>query len=310
MSGVRIGELPSPPSGRTGWPWDTGTAEAFDVAARGPTISVVMPVLNSADYLEEAIRSVLLQGYPGLEFIIRDGGSTDGTRDIVRRYEPWLTLTSETDHGQADAIARGFAQSRGSLIAWLNADDMYLQGALALAARAHLEDPDALLCGEVIHLDQGTGARKTWTSRGLTAAAAVSYWDGRACWQQPGMFFPRRAYEEVGGLDTSLHLAMDYDLLCRLLLKGIAVLDLGAPVAVFTEHEGSKTTQREGDMVLETSAVSRRYWGAVGVRDPRPDARFVRRALLGAAARAARRGRILRGLSLVAASLRLRSGGA
>ena len=146
---------------------------------------MVMPVRNGEEYIEEAIRSVLLQGYPELDFIIRDGGSTDGTLNIVRRYERWLTCISETDHGQADAIARGFAQGQGSLLAWLNSDDTYLPGALALAGRAHLQDSAALLFGMVLHVHQGTGARETWTSRGLTAAAVISYWQGQACWQQP-----------------------------------------------------------------------------------------------------------------------------
>jgi glycosyltransferase involved in cell wall biosynthesis len=310
MNGERIGDLPSPPAGRTGWPWSPDAVEPFASGTEWPGIAVVMPVLNGREYVEEAIRSVLLQSYPELEFIVRDGGSTDGTLDIVRRYEPWLTCVSKADHGQADAVAEGFAQSQAPLIAWLNADDMYLPGALTHAARAHLEDPNALLCGEVIHLDQETGTCETWTSRGLTAAAAVAYWEGRACWQQPGMFFPRRAYESVGGLDTQLRLAMDYDLLCRLLLGGVAVRDLRAPIAVFRVHGGSKTVRSEGDMVLETSAVSQRYWGAAGVRDPRPHLRFVRRALLGSAFRAARSGRILHGLGLIFASVRVRSGGA
>jgi glycosyltransferase involved in cell wall biosynthesis len=263
---------------------------------------VVTPVLDQADLVEEAIRSVLLQGYPALEYVVRDGGSRDGTVDIARRYEPWLVCISEPDGGQSDALARGFAQAGGRLIAWLNADDAYLPRALSRAALAHLADPDALLCGEVLHQDE-TGRCEPWVPRGLTASAAVRYWEGQACWQQPGMFFPRAAYQSVGGLDESLHLAMDYDLLCRLLLAGVPVRYLPEPTAVFRVHGRSKTSRREGDMVLETSAISRRYWDAAGVIDGAAHERFVRLALLGAAARSAWRGRVLDGLALVGASL-------
>jgi glycosyltransferase involved in cell wall biosynthesis len=303
---VRVEDLPPPPRSRTGWPWAPDLALApASWEGDWPVVTVVTPVLNQSAFIEETVRSVLLQGYPALEYIVRDGGSRDGTWEIVRRYEPWLTCVSEPDGGQSDAIARGFAQGRGSLVAWLNGDDTYRPGALRRAAEAHRRRPEAVLCGEVLHVDACGAVIDARRSQGLTFESAVRYWEGRAAWQQPGIFVPRAAYDRAGGLDVSLQLAMDYDLLCRLLQAGAPVHDLGGPVATFRVHAAAKTTLRERDMILETSRVSRRYWPAVGVRETEGHDRFLRLALLGAARRALRRGRVFATMGLLAAAGRM-----
>src|SRR5262245_4883167 len=127
-------DLPPPPAGKTGWPW---TVETPPLPAQRPhdtpwpRISIVTPSYNQCEFIEETLRSVLLQGYPDLEYIVIDGGSTDGAVDIIRKYAPWLThWVSEPDRGQAHAINKGFDFASGLVLNWLNSDDVFAPEAL------------------------------------------------------------------------------------------------------------------------------------------------------------------------------------
>ena len=152
---LTLKDLPPPPADKSGWPWTEQSQplpERMPDGSEWPRISIITPSYNYGQFLEETIRSVLLQGYPNLEYIIIDGGSADNSVEIIRKYEPWLQYwISEPDNGQTDAIQKGFSKSTGVVWNWLNSDDILEKNALQHIAKAFKNNPCAtLLFGELI----------------------------------------------------------------------------------------------------------------------------------------------------------------
>jgi glycosyltransferase involved in cell wall biosynthesis len=259
--------LPSPP-GKTGWPWTEESEllpDAMPDGAPWPKISIVTPSFNQGQFIEETIRSVLLQGYPNLEYIIMDGGSTDASVDIIRKYELWLTYwVSESDRGQADAIGKGFDKATGARLGWINSDDLLMPGALFTVAVLHKFFPQSLIAGSVSNFHVDSGQVDIIRQRNITLKVLLRLWERSTCWHQPGLFFPRSAYQMVGGLDRSLRYTMDHDLLCRLLRMNIPVIYTDQVLARFRLHAASKTMAENTKMVLEAYQVSGRYWHLLG----------------------------------------------
>lgn len=140
---MRITELPPSPPDRKGWPWTEPSVEVDDARSNPLTISVVIPSFNQGNFIEETIRSVLLQNWPKTELIIIDGGSRDATVDILRRYNRWISFwVTERDSGQSHAINKGFKRVTGDLVVWQNSDDFFKPGAFASAARASEQFPN------------------------------------------------------------------------------------------------------------------------------------------------------------------------
>ncbi len=189
-----------------------------------PPVSIVTPSFNHARYIDATIRSVLEQDYPNLQYVVMDGASTDGTIDILKQFAPTaglpasagsngqtFTWYSAPDQGQADAINNGFALCTGELIAWLNSDDCYKPGAILAAAtflRNHPQIPLVYGNAEFIRPD-GSYLCPCANTEPFNRHRLVHYSDYIV---QPSAFFRRSAFNAVGGLDPSLHYAMDYDL--------------------------------------------------------------------------------------------------
>ena len=186
--------------------------------ARLPLISVVTPSYNQARFLEQCIESVLGQGYPRLEYLIVDGGSTDGSVEIIRRYADRLSSwVSEPDHGQGDAINKGFARARGELVAWLNADDFYLPGALLAAAEAYRNDPQAsFYFGDGFRVGEDGTARAAFFPHGPQPYDEAAMIFGMNYVLQPATFMRREPLAAIGHLDAELHYGLDTDLWIRL----------------------------------------------------------------------------------------------
>jgi glycosyltransferase involved in cell wall biosynthesis len=129
-------ELPVSSENKKGWPWQEEIQpEVYSYKNNWPTISIVVPSYNQGRFLEETLRSILLQNYPSIELIIIDGGSKDETVDIIKKYEPWIACwVSEKDRGQSDAINKGFSRVTGDIVTWLCSDDLYTAGTLKRVA--------------------------------------------------------------------------------------------------------------------------------------------------------------------------------
>lgn len=224
-----------------------------------PLVSVVTPVYNMAAYVREAVESVLCQDYSRLEFIVMDGGSTDGTLDILDQYKGRLRYYSSPDGGAADAINRGFALANGSVLAWLNADDTYLPGAVGAAVQRLVAQPDALAVS-------GQGYWVSRSSRQLAPYPSeqpdLARLQVDCCICQPACFFRREAYLEVGGLDSTLTSAFDYDLWIRMLKVGRFEY-LPRFLANSRMHEANKTLQFREQVFRESFLVLRRHYGYI-----------------------------------------------
>jgi GT2 family glycosyltransferase len=251
-----LADLPPPPSGRQGWPWTVETPVASDAdAADWPTITVITPSYNQGAFIEATLRSVLLQGYPKVEYLVLDGGSTDGAAAIIEKYAAWLSgWRSERDAGQSDAINKGFSRAGGQLIAWLNSDDRYLPGTLQSVARKSLAWPKAAAwVGSCVSVDmrgRKLGERKP---RGL-ALPALADWLGAGCFSQPASFYEAQAVRRTGPLDQTLHSSFDVDFFLRLARQGEFV-GTSEVWAEETIHPDAKTAAHPGRSLAELRLV-------------------------------------------------------
>lgn len=236
-----LSELPLPSPGKAGWPWTEESLQLPDSMPDGspwPRVSIVTPSYNQAQFIEETIRSVLLQGYPNLEYIIVDGGSTDGSVDIIRKYEPWLAhWVSEADEGQSDALNKGFQRATGSIVAWLNSDDYYLPNILPERVVEFVHDPELVLVyGDCHRVDEAGERINTWKTGQCTPSSLLL--DGNQIPQQSTLI-RAMALAAIGGIDGNLHYVMDFALWLRLRLVG-KLKYVPGPVANFRKHRRSK----------------------------------------------------------------------
>jgi glycosyltransferase involved in cell wall biosynthesis len=222
-----------------------------------PTISIVTPSYNQGEYLEETIRSVLDQEVPNGEYIVMDGGSTDGSIEIIKKYEHRLAYwKSAVDEGQADAIRSGFARATGEILGWLNSDDTLARGTLRKVGDFFAAHPDVDLVYGDLNLVNAEGKR-LYTARPLLRLGILVY--ENAFIPQQAMFWRRALYERVGGLDPSLYFAMDFDLVVRFLLAGARVRKLPGILANYRWHPASKSSTIRDVMEREIIELVRRH---------------------------------------------------
>ncbi len=232
-----------------------------------PLISIVTPSFNQAEYLEACIESVLGQGYAHLEYMVLDGGSTDGSRTVIEKHAPRLAVwASEKDRGQANAVNKGWSKARGEILGWLNSDDQLAPGALEQVARAFRSNPgSAMIYGDIqeidahgrpVHLKHMAG----FDVRSLLLGKNMG---------QPGVFVTRRAYEALGGLDEQLSYALDFDYFLRawLAFPASEMIYSKSVLAYSRLWGGTKSTQGASRFGEEYRLVLERTFGQVDL-DP------------------------------------------
>lgn len=202
-------------------------------------ISIVTPSFNQAPFIEKTIQSVLSQDFPAIEYLIVDGGSTDGTPDLIKKYAARLGWwTSEKDGGQTDAINKGFGRARGDVFAWINSDDTYEPGAVAAAAKYLQEHPEiGMVYADCNYIDEAGRVI------GKFNAAQTDYRRLRRGYTripQQTMFFRAELWKQIGPLDPSFYFAMDYDLWTRIAARA-AIRYVPQTWANFRLHTSGKT---------------------------------------------------------------------
>jgi glycosyltransferase involved in cell wall biosynthesis len=232
---------------------------------QSPRITIVTPSFNQASFLEATLRSVLDQNYPNLEYIIMDGGSTDGSVGIIQNYANRLAhWEAHRDLGQADAIYRGFERSTGEILGWLNSDDMLLPGSLQKVGEFFAARPevDCVVAGCITIDAGGSVVRGRLGLRCINLGAPVTFrklllskYHG---FNQAATFWRRSAFFAVGGFDRSLQFCLDFDLFLRLSKKK-AFGRLKEFVACYRSHPASKTSSLQDVCLREATVLWKKY---------------------------------------------------
>jgi glycosyltransferase involved in cell wall biosynthesis len=228
-------------------------------------ISLVTPSYNQASFIRRTIDSVLDQrGDFDLEYRVVDGGSTDGTLDVLRDYGSRLEWVSERDHGQVDAINKGLRATRGDVVGWLNSDDVLLPGALARVAQAFETNPRTeWVHGRCVIIDEHDRTVRRWISLYKHYRSRTHTFENfltEAYVSQMTTFWRRSAHDEIGYIDPSIRYAFDHDFFLRLARRGDPVY-IDDPIACFRWYETSKSGTGYADQMHETAELSKRYGG-------------------------------------------------
>ena len=252
---IDVKDLPKPPEVRIGFPWTESSIshhpspityrllppQYFDNLL--PKITIITPSFNQSNYIEETIRSILLQNYPNLEYIIIDGGSTDGTIDIIKKYEKWITYwVSEPDEGQSDAINKGLKQATGDIFNWINSDDLLLPNALNSIALEYKKSAfDVLICRQKWGYNLSNILFEDCTYLFQSIEETIC----RGQINQQSIFFNVEKIKEIGGVNKNIQFTMDADMWTRFLVHfGVEnVVKCEHVVAFFRMQPDSKTSK-------------------------------------------------------------------
>lgn len=245
----RLIELP--PSQKSGWPWNRETnPELYAERNDWPPITIVTPSYNQGKFIEETLRSVILQNYPKLEYIVMDGGSTDETPVLLEKYSKWIAYRqSEKDKGQCDALIQGFNRANGVLMNWINSDDILNEQGLYHIALAYLKNPgsdfihgrngiinsQSMPTGEMPHPDDDLEIRYLYEMP----------------YGQQACFFTHEMYMKAGGINPDMRFSMDYELYLRMHLQGLKAVRTDKMIGSYRTHENTKTSTLEEIMHAE-----------------------------------------------------------
>lgn len=253
MSTPSLSDFPSPPEDKTGWPWmeesDPPSPRPSD-ASQWPKISIVTPSYNQGQFIEETIRSILLQRYPNLEYIVMDGGSNDSTVEVLKKYDPWIDhWVSEPDGGQVHAINKGMDLASGSILAYINSDDYYLPGALLEAAQSLHQSGALLFTGRVVKAPEGSVMDPPATDR-------LEEWIRKfsLCFPQPGTFWIQK--NSFPRFDETMECAFDRKFFMQLIAQNASIVRSKEKIAVFRIQPDSKTSQLADTFFEEDRAIN------------------------------------------------------
>lgn len=231
-------------------------------------ITIVTPTLNQGNFIEATIRSVLLQNYPKLEYIILDGGSSDNTLEIIRKYQSWITYwESKKDKGQAAAIQEGFGRSTGAYLSWLNSDDLLCKNALWKLASFILEQEEVdFIYGDAFIYENGELLRFETKKENIALRALGSF-----PFVQPACFFSASCLEKVGTIDAGLDITFDYDLFARIALSGATMQFIPADLAIFRRQPNAKTHRYNHAWDKDRTEIFSRVLRSIEVEKPMLD---------------------------------------
>jgi len=259
-SGGLLPVIPAPPEGRKGWPWDIQASPDHGSDVPWPKFTIVIPSFQQGAFLEETLRSVLLQNYPSVECIVIDGGSSDQSPAVIEKYRPWLSFARVApDRGQGHAINLGFSIGSGEIYGWLNSDDFYLSGALRRVAETWMKTRAEFIYGDSLDLEEATG-RYTHSTANLAASRYVRF---------PGLvpshatFWAANRHQPIW---EEQNCALDYELWIRL-LPGLRTKHVRWPLAVFRRHAAAKsfdvkTRERWAEDALRNGMAHPELYGA------------------------------------------------
>lgn len=253
-TGLTLKDIPPPPPGKTGWPWTEQSQQIPDLS-KYPRISIVTPSYNQGQFIEETIRSVLLQGYPNLEYIIIDGGSTDETLEIIQKYEQYIAYwVSELDEGQADGINKGFIKATGDLIAWQNSDDYYYPDAFIYAVQGalHFREYDVLYGSRNFFNLDGKGSI---TKDNHMSTFALEKMIPNTNISNQSAFFRRKIFQEGHLIDKSFNHCMDHEFFWRLIFQGYKFIFIPEINACYRLHPDCKGQQLNNDWLVDTLKI-------------------------------------------------------
>lgn len=256
-----LSDLPMPPQGKSGWPWtedSTILCSEITEVSTWPKISIITPSYNQGEFLEETIRSVLLQNYPNLEYIILDGGSSDNSVEILKKYDKYIDFwVSEPDKGQADAIYRGIEIATGNIIAYINSDDFYYPGAFFKVAKKFMKNTNSRwLTGRTVFVETSSLPSKD-QPKYLPINLFTMVYLGNFV-MQPSTFWRKDLFFSLGGFDRTLKFSFDFELFMKF-LNIEKPLWLNENLAAFRMHPLSKTSTISDVCIEESAWIREKY---------------------------------------------------